>query len=443
MRGNALLILHEYHEKTGTVRDHLRAISDCEDLKVMKVDYTAAEYVDLAHFNVILLHYSIIIASPHYVSMRLRDKIAAFRGLKILFIQDEYRWIDSTAEAIRDLGVHVVFSLCNPQIARKVYHHPWCQNIRFEPTLTGFVSEDLCRLPTPDYELRPIDVAYRARKLTSWMGSHTIQKWRIADRFLEDARKYGLAVDISTREEDRLYGEAWIDLMKNAKAVLGTESGASVCDFTGRIQQESEAYLERYPKTSFEELKRRFFPDADGKIVMNVISPRCFEAAALRTLMVMYEGEYAGILEAGRHYIELQRDHSNIDEVVNAIRSPDIAKRFIRSAYDEIAMSGRWTRRALTNHLSRVLTEEIGRHRVRGGSAAKAAATIAAARAAGRRSPRAQLASLGSAGVNLIDNWLPAPIRRGVRPFARACFRALKYLIARGRQTLAGAPAPK
>ena len=56
---------------------------------------------------------------------------------------------------------------------------------------------------------------------------------------------------------------------------------------------------------------------------MNVISPRCFEAAALRTLMVMYEGEYAGILEAGRHYVELKRDHSNIDEVVSAIRSPD------------------------------------------------------------------------------------------------------------------------
>ena len=260
MHGNALLILHEHHEKVGTIRDHVRAILDCEHVNVVKVDYGIAEYVDFAHLNVVILHYSIVISSSSYVSNRLRDKLASFRGLKILFIQDEHRWIDKTSEAIRDLGIHVVFSVCNPQIVRKVYHHPWCENVRFEYTLTGFVSEDLCRLQVPDYESRPIDVAYRARKLNSWMGYHTIQKWQIAERFLADAGTYDLSVDISTREEDRLYGSAWLDLVTSTKAVLGTESGVSVCDFTGQIQQQSEAYLARHADTSFEELKCRFFP---------------------------------------------------------------------------------------------------------------------------------------------------------------------------------------
>jgi hypothetical protein len=436
MDGNALLILDENLEAVGTVRDHVRAILACGEVDVVKVDYSVAQNIDLNNFAVVILHYSVVMASRSFISRRLKEKIASFRGLKIAFIQDEYRWIDKTAEAIRDLDIHVVFSLCSPQIVRKVYRHPWCDNVRFEYTLTGFVSDDLCRRPTLAYEQRPLDVAYRARKVSSWIGFHTIQKWRIADLFMEDAGRYGLAVNISTRETDRLYGEAWIDLTASAKAVLGTESGASICDFSGRIQEQSEAYLARHPNTSFDELKERFFPDADGKIMMNVISPRCFEAAALRTLMIMYDGDYGGILEAGQHYVRLQQDHSNMEEIVHILKSPALAKPIIQSAYDEIALSGRWSHRQLTEHVSRVMREEIGRHAAPAGILLDKTALMSSARGAARvqKKIRWLLFKATVAGLYVIENWLPKRARSVVYRVARAMFRSLTSVLTKFMQ---------
>ncbi|HEV8678172.1 MAG TPA: glycosyltransferase [Stellaceae bacterium] len=355
---NVLLIVHTAAERAGTTREHVAALMRSTRHHVVKIDNAVAHIVNFADFDVIALHYSLVIANPAYLSDRVREKIVRFRGLKLVFIQDEYRWIDATAAAIRDLGISVVFSLIDPKTVRKVYHHAFLANVRFEHTLTGFVSPLLRDCRVPDYAARPIDVGYRARKLTSWVGSHSLQKWQIADAFCAGARRYGLTVDISTREEDRIYGRRWVRFLADCKATLGTESGASVLDYTDEIRCNVEAYLTQHPAAEFAELRDRFFADIDGRVMMNVISPRCFEAAALRTLMVMYPGEYGGILEPGRHYVVLEPDQSNLDEVVATIRSPARARAIIERAYREIACCDDFGFAALGRHFDRVIGAE-------------------------------------------------------------------------------------
>lgn len=354
---NVLLIVHTAAERAGTTREHVQALMRSTEHHVVKIDNAVAHIVNFADFDVIALHYSLVIAHAAYLSDRVREKIARFRGLKILFIQDEYRWIDATAAAIRDLGIGVVFSLIDPKTVRRVYHHPFLADVRFEHTLTGFVSPQLVEARVPAYPDRPIDVGYRARKLVSWVGSHALQKWQIAEAFVADARRFGLALDISTREEDRIYGRRWVHFLSQCKASLGTESGASVLDYTDEIRRNVEAYLGRHPGAGFDELRTRFFADIDGRVMMNVISPRCFEAAALRTLMIMYPGEYGGILEPGRHYLVLEPDHSNIEEVVATLRSPARAATIIERAYHEIACCDDYGFAALGRHFDRVVGE--------------------------------------------------------------------------------------
>jgi len=354
---NVLLIVHTASERAGTTREHVEALTRSTIHHVVKVDNAVAHAVNFAAFDAIALHYSLVIASPTYISDRLREKIAKFPGLKLLFIQDEYRWIDDTARAIHDLGISVVFSLIDPKIVRKVYCHPFLADVRFEFTLTGFVSSQLVARRVPEYEQRRIDVGYRARKLSAWYGSHTLQKWQIAEKFAQKARPFGLNLDISTREEDRLYGRRWVRFLANCKACLGTEAGAGVLDYTDDIRRNVEAHLIEHPNAGFDELRARFFSDIDGRVVMNVISPRCFEAAALRTLMVMYPGEYGGFLEPGRHYVVLEPDHSNIEEVVATIRSPARARAIIERAYSEIACCDDFSCAALGRHFDRVIGE--------------------------------------------------------------------------------------
>ena len=162
--------------------------------------------------------------------------------------------------------------------------------------LTGYVDRRLLDRDAPKLADRPVDVGYRARKIPAWLGELGQEKCRIGKRFAEDAVTYGLNCDISYREEDRLYGEDWLRFMTRCKSFLGVESGASVFDFTGEIQSAVEREERAYPSPLFEELRERHFKDKEGLVRLNQISPRCFEAAALRTLMILYVGEYSGIL---------------------------------------------------------------------------------------------------------------------------------------------------
>jgi hypothetical protein len=241
---------------------------------------------------------------------------------------------------MRSLGIGVLFT-CFPQDqVDLVYPRSALPELRRVVTvLTGYVPARLLSRDVAPHHARPIDVGYRARRLPPWLGRLAREKSEIADRFVADAPDYDLRVDISTDESDRLYGEDWIRFLSRCKAMLGVESGSGVVDVDGSIEAQVRAYLGAHPGATFEELHRRFLGDADGRIRMNQISPRCFEAAALGTLMVLYPGAYSGVLEPGRHYVPLAKDHSNMAEVVDAIRDPETWHRVTSQARAEVALN--------------------------------------------------------------------------------------------------------
>jgi hypothetical protein len=223
--------------------------------------------------------------------------------------------------------------------------------------LTGYVDESLLGLELPDPAQRPIDIGYRARKLPAWLGELGQEKWNIGRRVAEDAPRFGLTVDLAHREEERLYGQDWIDFMTRCKATLGVESGASVFDFNGDVQTAVESHIEQNPHLSFEQLKSRHFAHLEGRIRLNQISPRCFEAAALRTLMVLYEGDYSGRLQPWRHYVPLRKDHSNFEQVVSVLRSAERIREITDLAYDEVACAENNSFRAMAREFDQAVEE--------------------------------------------------------------------------------------
>lgn len=358
---HVLLLCHFYEGAAGTILEHIDSFSrySGNTIHVLSNLGDLPEWLELDRFDAVIIHYSLIVSYDNYVSPTTRTKIRDFKGLKAVFIQDDYRWINDTVSALAYMRINALFPLVGPGIMDDIYPASKLPGIRRETVLTGYVPENLTALKVKPFSRRPIDVGYRARMLPAWMGSHTLQKWQIAEKFIADAKAYNLKVDISCREEDRIYGQGWVDFVANCKATLGTESGASVCDFTGDIQRNVEQHLTLDPNVTFEELRDLYFKEADGNILMNVISPRCFEAAALRTLMILYEGEYSGILKPWRHYVPLRTDHSNIREVIDVLRDPAQASEIIRQAYTEIALNPRYTYRAMVDLVDRVLQEEF------------------------------------------------------------------------------------
>ena len=53
----------------------------------------------------------------------------------------------------------------------------------------------------------------------------------------------------------------------------------------------------------------------EDNIPYRTISPRHFEASALRLCQILLEGKYSGVMRPMVHYIPLKKDFSNFDEV--------------------------------------------------------------------------------------------------------------------------------
>jgi hypothetical protein len=354
-----LLLLCDYRpHEAATVLDHIDAIRRWSRyaVYVLPMHGDIPDTLDLEAFDGLLIHYNLIMAEGLYLSPLARWRISQYTGIKGAFIQDEYRFVDDSVSVMGTLGINVLFSCVPSDQVEKVYPAERLPQLRSViNVLTGYVPEGLLAAPTVPYEARAIEVGYRGRRLPAWLGELAQEKVTIAERFLADAPAYGLAVDISCDESDRLYGPAWTDFISRCRAMLGVESGASVFDFDGSIERSVRQHLAVHPDTSFVELQRRFFADAEGRIRLNQISPRCFEAAALGTLMILYPGEYSGILQPWRHYVPLEKDHGNMAAVVHAIRDPATWSEITQRAREEVALNPAFSYRAMAEAVDRGL----------------------------------------------------------------------------------------
>jgi hypothetical protein len=339
-RLDVLLLCDRPERIAATISDHIDAVVQISRHAVWLLPILGIlpSKLDLDRFDVIVIHYTLM-ANDAGLSRDSRDRIARARALKAAFIQDEHRFVHRSIASFRELGVDVLFTCVPTPEIEKVYPQSALPGVRKVNVLTGYVNPALAGRAVSSFRDRPVDVGYRGRKVPAWLGDLGQEKLRIGRRFLSEASAYGLRCDIAYREEERLYGDDWIAFLTRCKAVLGVESGSSVFDFTGEIQQSVEAAVQRDPTVSYEELRDRYFAEHQHRVKLNQISPRCFEAAALRTLMILYEGEYSGILKAGRHYVPLRKDHSNMSEVAAILRDPERAEAIVETAYREIALN--------------------------------------------------------------------------------------------------------
>jgi hypothetical protein len=104
--------------------------------------------------------------------------------------------------------------------------------------------------------------------------------------------------------------------------------------------------LIREKRLAYDEVREAYFKADEDRIALAQISPRIFEAIALRTLCILYEGSYSRILIPWRHYIPLKKDQSNIAEVIAALKNDALVAKIIADAYAEIALNERYSYRS-------------------------------------------------------------------------------------------------
>ncbi len=365
MQRHLLLLCNRPAEgaNAATISEHLDSIAALPGWRVWELSMLGdiPNSVSLERFDAVGIHYTLHLSDPtnHFLSNASINKLSEYDGLKCIWLHDEYRRVDAVAHILKKIDVDVIFSLAEGRTLLSLYPKTLLPHTRLETVLAGYVAPHWLKSRAIPLSQRPLDVGYRARRPPYWLGALGQEKIFIGEGFAAHPLSMSLALDISVEEQDRLYGETWVDFLGQCKAVLLVESGASVIDFSGEIETAVEQACADDKSLSFENVSRRFLTDIDGRYVINPISPRVFEAAAARAVMIAFEGEYSGIMHPWKHYIPLKKDFSNMVEVVAALQDNKILEKISETAYQDLAADPLYSYKEFAARCAGVLTEEV------------------------------------------------------------------------------------
>lgn len=210
-----------------------------------------------------------------------------------------------------------------------------------------------------DPKTRPIDIGTRVSRYLPHLGDD--DRNRIADRFIEIGPARGLATDISHQRHDR---DGWAAFLNRCKGTVSSEAGSwfierddatvnairkYLREFSGTMEIANDSVLLRFgykfPRwlrqlaarafkrggghyefenssisdmaETYKDIYARFFAEkARPAIYGKCLSSRHLDAAGTKTCQIMFRGRFNDILQADRHYLALDSDFGNLDEVM-------------------------------------------------------------------------------------------------------------------------------
>jgi hypothetical protein len=350
---NGILIIyrHDYAPIASMVIEIVNAFPRYSQFKAWSVNTHLGfpEALRELEFGIVVLHYSLFGWRPFYLDDAFRAYLAESESsYKVAFFQDEYRWWPERAGVLNRFRVDCVYTCIEPPYYKDTYWK-YTKVPRVETYLPGYVDEEMLQHARdtikPDEE-RTIDIGYRGRRSFGYMGKGAREKEEIGVRFREMAAGEGLVLDIETEEHKRIYGKHWLDFLGNCRALLGVEAGVSIFDIDNKIFSRYERFRGQDQDERFEQAYEDLLEKYDGKgIYYRTVSPRVFEAAAVRACQILYEGRYSGILEPMVHYIPLKKDFSNFHDVIRLYRDARLRRELTECCYRDLIASGAYSYR--------------------------------------------------------------------------------------------------
>jgi hypothetical protein len=342
---NVLILYNSTQTYTNTVYEHLSSFAAHSRHRFFYVDADSHSElnVDLACFDAVGIHYSIRLPFDQ-ISPSVAQVLGAYLGLKFLFIQDEYDDPKRTWGWIKRLDIQLVFTVVPEPSISRVYPPSEFPLTRFVSNLTGYVPEKLPPvedLPWPSQ--RSLMVGYRGRPLPVRYGHLGFDKVAIGKIVKEYCDQNGVTCDIAWSEESRIYGYKWYEFVLSCRSMLGSESGSNVFDWDGSLNQNIEAFKLNRVGADDETIYRELVAPLEIHGLMNQLSPRVFEAIASRTILILFEGGYSGIIQPWEHFIPLKKDGSNLMEVISRLSDNDFVDNMADRAWHDVIASGNYS----------------------------------------------------------------------------------------------------
>ncbi len=347
---NILILAGPNNPQASTVNDSIYALPrfgqhNYSVLRVVNGDIGQS----ISNFDGIIIHYSLI-SHPCKFHLPLNPKsslqIRFFNGIKVATVQDEQRSGYERLAFLNGLGINHLFSVA-PHELYEILYPSHVRNFSISELLTGYVTEEHLRRLQKSKGLgdRPYDVVYRGRKLPEWYGHLGDLKWKISDRLAHRAESNRLRVNVSYREEDRIYGQDWFEFLESGVIAVGTPSGSSFLDLFGK-HSETSNYIDPVIMDDGDPINANY----------TAISPKIFDYIASRNLLALTPGDYSNLIEPRKHFMELDEAANNIEEILE-FSSTKSGEDMIDSAVNEILLNPRFHLREYSRQIDLIFSK--------------------------------------------------------------------------------------
>ena len=297
--------------------------------------------IDLTDFDGVILHHTATYypGNLKIVDANLARKFKDYDGVKILMKQDEQVHIDAFRDCISEKKFDLLLTCVPAAEQEKVYPRNLMGSCELQRVFTGYVSPELRQGRRGQ---QTIDISYRGSLQPLAFGRLGYEKRGIGYDVQRALSRSTLDINVSSRWQDRIMGDAWFDFLAASKAVLGVESGTNLFDFDGSVQTWCEQYAKRkshidpWSEEYYRKAHAEFLHRFEDNINYAQISPRHLEAASTFALQILYEGEYAGIFRPWEHFVPLRRDLKNLDQALDTLRDDQKRKEIVERAFEEI-----------------------------------------------------------------------------------------------------------
>jgi glycosyltransferase involved in cell wall biosynthesis len=303
--------------------------------------------IDLNEYAGIIIHCTVSYNPENLASLDadFRKPLENYDGVKVLMKQDEHFRANRFAQYVGDKAFDLVITCVSPEERDKVYPRSIVGRAKFMQAFTGYVSPHLRDMSAPRLVDRPLDITYRGSIQPLSFGRLGFEKRQIGNDVIRATSHHPIRTDISSRPADRITGTAWFEFLASSRAVLGVESATNLFDFTGEVEIWCDNFIQNNPGA--DHLSEEFYAEAhrlhlhkfEGNVNYAQISPRHFEAAAARAAQVLYDGYYSGVFVPGRHFIELKRDLSNFEDVLDHLADHRLLEEITERAFEEVVLN--------------------------------------------------------------------------------------------------------
>ncbi len=356
----------------------------CTILNLLKITPTNLQN-SIESYDLIILLHSATGDSPEYLCKcqpqlmnRKRAKLLAFVGNEF---NSPYVPLSEKIDLLKDCRADVIATQLLEEAGQYLYGQTGAKIVSIPHALNPELFNS-----TNSYKARKIDIGMRSYRYPPYLGDN--DRNRIIDYFDMHSSALGLATDINTTQ--RFTPANWAKFLGQCKNVLTTETGSWYLDRSDDLVKSVLAYAQQSrtglvisednplrrlvrhlpafvksplisllkngpvkygmfedEKMDFDDVYARFFQSTPKcPVYSKAISSRNFDAIGTRTCQISFPGRFNDILLADEHYIPLEPDYSNIDEVVEKLRDEKVWKPITENAYDLVISEHTYAHRA-------------------------------------------------------------------------------------------------